>query len=62
MMVVWTFSICWAPKFWATVTVAPVPMPLNREIKRFITENPAPTAVRAVSPIKFPATQLSTML
>ena len=57
-----TFSLSFAPKYWATSTVVPIVRPVTREIMRNITGKAMPTAASAVVPTKLPTTMLSTMV
>ena len=43
-------SRCLAPKYWATMTFAPVEMPMNSTSSRFSIGPLAPTAAKALSP------------
>ena len=55
-------SFCCAPKYWATITVAPMVIPIKRTSRRLRIGPLAPTAAKAVSPTYFPTTMESTVL
>ena len=43
-------SFCLAPKYWATIMLAPAEMPMNKTRSKFSTGPALPTAARALSP------------
>ena len=55
-------SRCLAPKYCDTMMPAPTEIPMNSTKSRFSIGPALPTAARALSPIYFPTTMLSTVL
>ena len=53
---------CRAPKYCETMIPAPTDIPMNRTRRRLSIGPALPTAARALSPIYFPTTILSTVL
>ena len=54
--------LCFAPKYWATIILAPILIPTNKTNNKFKIGVALPTAARALSPTYFPTTILSTVL
>ena len=61
-IVLFTLSICFAPKYCAIITVEPIAIPTTKEIKAKIKGKLAPTAASASLPNTLPIIMLSTTL
>ena len=56
------FSLSRDPKYWETMMLAPIEIPINSTSSRFKIGLALPTAARALSPTYRPTTILSTVL
>ena len=57
-----TLVMSFAPKYWATIMVNPIVIPINSEISRKLMGIDVPTAARAPFPINLPTMILSIRL
>ena len=62
LMAFLTFTISFAPKYWETIIVNPIVMPMNREISKKVIGMEVPTAARACFPMNLPTMMLSIRL
>ena len=61
-MAFFTLIMSLAPKYWETMIVKPIVIPMNNEISRKVMGMDVPTAANAPFPINFPTMILSIRL